>query len=319
MCRLSMSRTQEDGFNRKRKIDTVMAISDFIFFGKRKTESFLNHGLSQSELIEQIHSEFDTAPERLLMEAEILLRNAGEVSAEAKRKADRLEAIGFNSSFEATEVREKQAKHDEAVRAAEIVKYYRHTYPFTKFLTQEELDRICGKYGLVYAPVSRYIREVPEKNLSEIERAQPLKALDLPDDVCTRSFMATLSSPISVSGVLKRLKRNNCPEFKGETEKELFEYLGRYSFYFDREYNTDYVTRSYREHLSVNRDDKFFIAAPKDHFDLTGYEQNGKFEFVKSIVKEDPIVFRKVRGGILVITKWGIEASDEALINPINN
>jgi hypothetical protein len=33
----------------------------------------------------------------------------------------------------------------------------------------------------------------------------------------------------------------------------------------------------------------------------------------------DPIVLQPVKGGYLVVTKWGLEASDEIVTNPTSN
>lgn len=61
-----------------------------------------------------------------------------------------------------------------------------------------------------------------------------------------------------------------------------------------------------------------FIAAPKSHFDLQGLEKHGKRGWLRPEPK-DPIVFRYVNGGIQVLTKWGPEAEDPMLTNPIDN
>jgi hypothetical protein len=37
------------------------------------------------------------------------------------------------------------------------------------------------------------------------------------------------------------------------------------------------------------------------------------------VINPDPIVFRFVRGGVLIISKWGLEAEDESLIIPEMN
>jgi hypothetical protein len=58
-----------------------------------------------------------------------------------------------------------------------------------------------------------------------------------------------------------------------------------------------------------------FIAAPKEHFDLSGltFDKNKGFYEAKVRVIKDPIVFRYVKGGIQVLSKWGLEAEDPAL------
>lgn len=63
-----------------------------------------------------------------------------------------------------------------------------------------------------------------------------------------------------------------------------------------------------------------FICAPQSHFDLDGLKKN-KFGFLKVIKTEvkDPIVFRYCRGGVQVLSKWGLEADDELLYNEFEN
>lgn len=56
---------------------------------------------------------------------------------------------------------------------------------------------------------------------------------------------------------------------------------------------------------SIHRKLGLFIAAPQDHFE--------KQEPQKSFV-DDPIVFEYCRGGLVVRSKWGLEASDPALV-----
>ena len=62
----------------------------------------------------------------------------------------------------------------------------------------------------------------------------------------------------------------------------------------------------------------FHIAAPAKEFNL----EKGRLRKTSKNgyqVEEDPIVFRYCRGGVLVDSKWGLEASDPALINSIDN
>jgi len=225
---------------------------------------------SDSQIVAEIHREIDTAEDRLLREANDVLK-ASEPQ-EAEELYNRLHKVGFTSTPAARIAREVISISEQAKEEAELVQYYKQTYPFLKFLTVEELDRICGKYKLIYAEVSRYIKDIPEKNLLEIERAQPLKRED----------------------------RYNA--------KELMMY--------------EDALRGIREGLTVRwflsapeRRDGLYIAAPKSHFDLKGLKKRGFGWFAP----KDPIVFRYVRGGIQVLTKWGLEANDPSLINSIDN
>lgn len=64
--------------------------------------------------------------------------------------------------------------------------------------------------------------------------------------------------------------------------------------------------------------DGIFIAAPSSHFDLKGLSKKTQHGFMRVFKTEikDPIVFRYVRGGIQVLTKWGLEANDPDLVVP---
>lgn len=56
------------------------------------------------------------------------------------------------------------------------------------------------------------------------------------------------------------------------------------------------------------------ICAPKKQFDTTNMELSGSF-----LSPKDPIVLCPVTGGFLIVTKWGLEASDELVKNEIEN
>ena len=67
---------------------------------------------------------------------------------------------------------------------------------------------------------------------------------------------------------------------------------------------------------------KLFIAAPEKDFNLDGLTKKGKRGFFKTIITQrvdDPIVFRYCRGGIQILSKWGLEANDPELANPLDN
>ena len=130
---------------------------------------------SQEKLIAEIHSEFDTAQERLLQEANKILST----KTNLPDIADRLSKVGFTNTPTAKKGIEVKKQLVTSQEQAELINYYKNTYPFLKFLTEDELNRICDKYNLIHAPVGNYINEVPEKNLRDIETAQGLKEQDV--------------------------------------------------------------------------------------------------------------------------------------------
>ena len=233
---------------------------------------------SQERLIAEIHNEFDTAQERLLEEANQLLAS---LAPQPEDIAERLKRVGFRNTPTVRRVEEFQSEKMMAEVQAKLILYYKQTYPFLKFLTEDELERICEKYNLIFAKVDRYIKEVPEKNLRDIEQAQELK-----EDDAINSF--DLKS--------ERLRKER---LAGLSSKDRF-----------REEIKYYMPMQSRENAKLG----LFIAAPKSHFDLKGLEKTSTFGWGKPEVK-DPIVFRYVRGGIQVLTKWGIEGEDPMLYN----
>lgn len=298
---------------------------------------------SKEAKIAEIHLAFDSAQDRLLAEAKAILAQSGpSVEALLINQATRLSNLGFTNAKLVKEVEKKKvaadtsAKTKELTKAeAELIEYYKVTYPFIKFLTEAELDRICDKYNLVYAPVANYLGNVPEKNLRDIETAQPLHRNELKPAPSDQPFAIIRHNDDSA---LDRVIVYNMKGISGSSKigKCLRSEVGlqvnlRANDANSRSHLTKYLESRYPElkgHLdrwftAEMRSEKrtgLFIAAPRSEFDLTGLKKNKKGFFAFTEFKvEDPIVFRYCRGGIQVLTKWGIEANDPALLLPINN
>jgi hypothetical protein len=262
-------------------------------------------------VVEKIHNEIDTAQDRLYNEA-VSFINTTDSFKERVEKSERLKRVGFTSTETVVQTEKEKQISDDAKNKADLIVYYRTAYPFLKFLTLDEMDKICEKYDLIYAPVQNYKKDVPEKNLRDIENAQVLNKKDLRHPTYTYDITDSFSYvPDSVIKFVKNLV----------TETQLTE---------DREFR-DLCPIKYNERwlwtlggLTTTKTsyEGLFIAAPKSHFDLENLTEKKKGFFRTEIFKQepkDPIVFRHVVGGIQVLTKWGDEANDPLLINPINN
>jgi hypothetical protein len=273
--------------------------------------------MNQLELIEKIHQDFDTAQERLLTEAKRILEGVEMPTVET---AKRLRLFGFINTPIAKQGAEIIEKVEMSKKEAKLIQYYMKEYPFLKFLTVAELDRICQKYNLMYATVDRYIQDVPIKNLEDIERAQTLKY----EDEETNHKWVEISKFWEGNDELKSWLKEKGGKISITTSRERGEeptessvkegilnmgYKGGFGKYI---FQKATVFEEKREGL--------FIAAPESHFNLEGLKKNGfGFFEVKRTEIKDPIVFRFVRDGVQVITKWGLEAEDPSLILPINN
>lgn len=262
-----------------------------------------------NQIVQEIHDAFDSAQERLLTEAKAML------SGENTEIGERAKKIGFTNTPAAK-------KFDSLVKTkqqAEMIEYYKMAYPFLKFLTIEEMERICNKYGLIYAEAHRYIKDIPEKNIRDIETAQPLKRKDSQygsyDVNFEGSYMRGISGyagnsgPIGISGGggasgeilvwsgggggswMTKMTENVVSSLLPVQEPEKIEAPKKSQEEFDNEI------------VEVG----LSICAPKHHFNLQGATKQG----IRYI--EDPIVFRYVYGGVQVLTKWGLEAEDPEL------
>jgi len=290
---------------------------------------------SEQELIEEIHNEFDTAPDRILQQAlSIISEQQGSkvsLESEIEDKAVRLRNLGFvkNGIVDKLEkIEERNHQKDLIInmesKMAEGIRYYARTYPFLKFLPVSELDRICDKYGLVYAPVKHYKMPVPDKNLKEIENAQSLKSIDTQPDVVTRTYYDKSYGEGRKWGYKQLVKLLGGNSF---TDDEIRELANKHGISLQWSSPSDFFWQVGRVKLSdddmciteevveTSSRSGLFIAAPKDHFDLTGLTFDKKKGYFQTTIqiKKDPIVFRYVKGGIQVLSKWGLEADDPAL------
>jgi hypothetical protein len=291
----------------------------------------INMTSKEFKTITEIHNEFDTAQDRLYEEATSILTKLKSVStpidAKIESTGNRLAAIGFVNSPAAKQVQivnNKRFANKVALVKTELeatmINNYRTNYPFLKFLTVSELNRICEKYGLIYAPVKNYIKDVPEKNIKMIEDAQSLRVNDAePFKYVVKVTKFYITCPDEIREILKNEVEygqagNSSNSDPSESVllrivKEMG-YTGDYKGWIFSNANVSKVNQV-----------GLFICAPKSHFDLSGLSQSGTHAFlnIQKYEIKDPIVFRYCKGGVQVLSKWGLEASDEALLNPIDN
>ncbi len=306
-------------------------------FKTKKTATIIK---TDQELIDEIHHEFDSAQDRLLIQAEDILK-AIDIpdKTNMERQAERLKSIGFINTPTVSKGDElKKQRQDniqkvvETKEQADTIQYYKQTYPFLKFITEDELNRICQKYGLIHAPVGNYIKEVPEKNIRNIERAQALKGKDvreleykfIPRDDDKERFEIFLKSIGKTNNIFKKgediaLLNKYSKSFKNVKTNPFG--LESTTWLYDIWGNTgENGYYSFSKIETINKQG-LFIAAPPSHFNLEGLKKKSEYGFFEVIQTEikDPIVFRYVNGGIQIITKWGLEAEDPLLVNPVNN
>lgn len=256
---------------------------------------------SVNAIIEEIHETFFTEVDRLLEEAKISHSLESEMQ-DLLDKHERLKALGFSNANGAKDVQNEkmrlvklQQENEAKVSLIKAINYFSTKYPAYKFITEKSVKRICEKYGLIYGTVDKYIGNVPDINLKHIENFK----INVKDVAFTR-------------------------------ETEMNRWGGRG---IRKEYSFDFLSYDlYMKHTDL----RFFrlpgqtyykspleIAAPIKDFNLDKHEVKN-FKIVKKKVQiPDPIVLQPVfyegQKHYLIVTAWGLEASDEEVINPRHN
>lgn len=283
--------------------------------------------------VEKIHQEIDTAQFRILDNALQTIKESNEKISKPlnllESKGERLRKLGFeNTELGQMAVRTDNEKerlkaiNKDKTKEAQRVNYYVNTYPFLKFITESEMDRICKKYNLIYAKVDAYAKDVPEKNLKEIENAQTLKSEDNPRELY-------LIKQTDRTNIFHTLTFGQARQVrKGIVTDDIVKSWGNVDPVptIERYFNKLIVMTWESLGWEVNKieRDGLFIAAPKSHFKKSKLKQMnkiGKFGMMSLTLMpiKDPIVFRYVKGGIQILSKWGDEADDLSLLIPQTN
>lgn len=274
--------------------------------------------------VEVIHAEFDSAQDRILDECDKVLAELQiPTETQIEKKASIMEELGFVNSEtiqQARVLKERNQKIEQKINLtttqAKSIRYFKQKYPFEKFITVDELNKICEKYNLIHAPAENYIKDIPERNVLEMKNC---KELDVEDSFKTykvlqlREEYFNINTPefivkACVKGIeLKNIKHNGYNN--NECINQFFN-LERNTMYY--KYNSmDFkITQIHKSGL--------FVAAPKSHFNLDGLTEKSKFGFFNVTVTEvkDPVVFEYCKNDICrIITKWGTD-DDQSYLDP---
>jgi hypothetical protein len=258
-----------------------------------------------------IHNEFHIAAELLLNDAKATI---AEASTKDVSKVNRLEKLGFKQANQVTELKPLIQKAALSKEQIGLLNYYQVNYPNNKFITEEQVMAICHKWNLVCGEVGRYKGFVPEKNLRDIEKfslnpndkkkllfsvTRSDEKIKLPFDTIDDSFLTAdhvdyflnrasidFGYITSANGMVERGSFNDkCNVFSGIA----------------------YVK------ATVIKQSELQICAPIKDMDINGLELKDGYKLIKHV--PDPVILQRVRGGYLIITAWGDEASDELVVN----
>lgn len=242
------------------------------------------------KIVERIHNDFDGAAQRILDHAKKILAGSGP----SEDRVNKLIAAGFTK---ASDVRERDALIEgkaEAARNAKLVEGYQQKYPFNKFITEVAVGDICNKYGLLLGDAHTYIGTIPDKNLEEIANFKLLAS------ECKRMECGWYRRECGTGSFVNESEEN----------KSAFSEWGYVVAMEADRWHPYKLVRAPETTTEVYVNTSAFkICAPQKDFDMRGKRIDG-YKLI-----DDPIVLQPVYGGYLIVTKWGLEASDKTLLN----
>lgn len=204
-----------------------------------------------------------------------------DANKEVKKKASILKRLGFKNTPTAKNVEtldiqiaEKEDKIKLSQKEIELTNKYRIEYPGYKFIPDSVFDQVCEKYDLYTALPERYIKEIPNKNLEEIDNFIQKYGI---------VYQKIFNPHWNVLGTTAVIEESSTAIYLNELEE-----CGSMAGYY-----------------SIKETPKIEITAPIDHYDLKNSEIKNRKINTKV---DDPIVTRIVEGGRVVISCWDKEA-----------
>ncbi len=256
----------------------------------------------------EIHHEFQIASETLLMTAKSII---DEASTKDVQKVNRLEKLGFKQAGQVTEIKPLMQQAELSKEQIELVKYYQREYPLNKFITEEQVKAICHKWNLVCGDVGRYKGFVPEKNLRDIEKFN-LKNNEKGGHIfISKEGENIFLSDDDLTAYGKDFFKRNPTNGMYITGRDGEDIYGGNKFLTEK----CHARFSHTRYLFVNRaiECVLQICAPVKDMDISGLELKDGYKLIKHV--PDPVVLQPVKGGYLILTAWGDEASDENVVN----
>lgn len=232
----------------------------------------------------------------------------GATDPKVEERARKLKAVGLTNSKTFAETHRSACFH-----------FFRRNFPGCIFLPEETFTALLQKYNLKCGTLDHYIGEIPSVNVDEIAEVQE-KLNSIGEE---NTFSNTLEGDNKVEiinrlTVMKRIDflqsrfgRFEADRTAGLTAQELLDdrqgLIETMPFLhirnkFGGEFDVDTKSRA----LGHN---ELLIAAPAQEMKKVYTES---VEFIRS---EDPFVFQFTPYGVVIFSKWGEEAEDEALSN----
>lgn len=208
---------------------------------------------------------------------------------------DRVRALGFRNS---ANVRLIEAAEVASMRGLEGRKeHYEHVYPLCQWVSWDFLQQFCAALDLHVDTADHYTGVVPGEQLPYMEMAS-VEANDLPEVHDLLKLSGVDASWLAAFSMILGVQMKESWKYDDGT------LVARYTSVTGRSEALRRAWRSLRDDL--------FVVGPRDVFDQPKDWRE---------IGQDPLVFRAVRGGALIVAAWGAEgdAIREALADrPLN-
>jgi hypothetical protein len=266
--------------------------------------------MEQTATVKEIHGAVDLEVSRLLMD---------EPYDQTKIKA--LQALGFTSAENVIDSEDYRRNHSVAV-------YYQHKYPMYKFITAHQMEKIRGKFGLREGAVQKFKGAIPNKNLNEMLQFKVMRK-DIVKDSSISDMLDSLErlSSLSRGGIpsfaefLSTRTAGPVVDISREAEDRWESSRRRYD---DGQDTLSYSMSDFKTNAQKIKALREERENPNEMLDIT--QINKEFPGTIKITADpalflapdpvlDPIVTVGVKGGYLIITAWGDEASDPDVTN----
>ena len=265
--------------------------------------------------VQAIHHEFENASTKLLEEARLILSNPSAVNVD---KIKQLTDLGFT---QATEVKDSKYLIEEmklSKKQIELINSYNVKFPGYKFITEQQVRLICHKYNLVCGNINRFKGFVPNKNLKDITdfkaNAKITKTLTCID---RDGNTIIVEGEVRLKGGYNHLFKVNDDDDRKYAYQAHSPRMNR--FYGQDRYNL-FPELAHLEDFTVDNTlgSNLKICAPVKDMDISGLELVEGYKLVKKHIP-DPVVLQPIKGGYLILTAWGDEASDPLVVNEKSN
>lgn len=265
------------------------------FFKTKEKKEAAN--LTNNQIVEMIHHDFDTAQELLLQEVTNFVKN------ENINLLNKMKDIGFYNSSSVGKAIEDNEIQNERKKTLRIINEFMQRFPQYKIIDYNTIESICKKYDLYFTEAKRYNGDIPLKNMNEIANFDNwFKSNFKKEEERNMKESFLIRDRIAHIDYGRNQRESWISELENATERMFHDI-----YYGMKSEHISYLPNHHRE--------EYMICATKDKLDLRNTEIRGRSLIT---VYDDPIVLYPIpaqRNIYFVVSKWGIEGEDENLVN----